>query len=242
MEIPDNALCLSTRGIRATFRGWAMKCRIAILSGLVLLLSLGGVSLAGPAPTAPVSPSPPDDYVLGVSDQIEVNVFGEPDLSRTVTIKPDGVVALPLINQVRAAGKTVAQLEAELTRMYAKYLRAPSVSIIVRQFRMHRIYVMGEVSKPGRYDLTDDMTVLDALTLAGGPNDKANLDGLQLGRMENGKSKTIPIKADQLLQGKDGSRNLKLQNGDLLYIPRRGMTLLEILQQIGFVRAILGLF
>jgi polysaccharide biosynthesis/export protein len=226
-----------------------MACRIAILSGLIVLASFGGVSLAStaapappPAAPTPAPPSPPDNYVLGAGDQIEVNVFGEPDLSRTVTIKPDGVVALPLINQVKAGGKTAAQLEVELTKLYARFLRAPSVSVIVRQFRMHRVYVMGEVAKPGRYDLTDDMTVLDALTAAGGATDKGNLDGMQLARVENGKSKSIPIKMSQVIQGKDPVQNVKLQNGDLLYVPRRGMNFMEILQNIGVLRMILGLF
>ena len=217
---------------------------IAILSGLVLLASLGGVSLAAPAATSPAPrdaapPSPPDNYVLAAGDQIEVNVFGEPDLSRTVTIKPDGIVALPLINQVKASGKTAAQLEAELTKLYARFLRAPSVSIIVRQFRMHRVYVMGEVQRPGRYDITDDTSVLDALTAAGGTTDRANLDAVQLSRVEDGKSKAIPIKMSQVVQGKDPAQNVKLKNGDLLYVPRRGMTILEILQNILSLRGIL---
>ena len=219
-----------------------MPRRIALLFGLLLVTSLIRSVAAAPLASAPApkaSPAAPDNYVLAPGDQIEIAIFGEPDLTRTVAIKPDGVIALPLVNQVKASGKTAAQLEAELTRLDAKYLRKPSISIIVRQFRMDRVYVMGEVSKPGRYDLTDDMTVLDALTLAGGPTDKGNLDGLQVGRVENGKTKTIPIKGAQLIQGKDGAKNLSLQNGDLVFVPRRGMNLLDILQQIGLLRSVL---
>ena len=178
--------------------------------------------------------------MLGAGDQIEVNVFGEPDLSRTVTIKTDGIIALPLINQVKAAGKTAAQLEGDLTRMYGKYLKAPSVSVLVRQFRMNPVYVMGEVSKPGRYDLTHEMTFLDALTVAGGATEKANLDGAQIVRVENGKSKPIPVKANQMIQGKDATQNLKLQSGDLVYVPQRGMGLMDILRNIGILRSIIG--
>lgn len=224
-----------------------MQCRLPLVFGVLLVASLiGGATAAplaaSPAPATPgpkASPAAPDHYVLATGDQIEVTIFGEPDLSRTVSIKPDGVIALPLVNQVKASGKTAAQLEAELTRLYSKYLRNPSISVIVRQFRMDRVYVMGEVSKPGRYDLTDDMTVLDALTLAGGPTDKGNLDGLQVSRMVNGKSKAIPIKAGQVIQGTDMTKNLKLQNGDLVYVPRRGMNFLDVLQQIGFLRSVL---
>jgi polysaccharide export outer membrane protein len=216
-----------------------------MISALLLVISLVGGSTVGAAPTPSSPPTAtdlgaPDNYVLGPGDQIEINVFGEPDLTRTVTIKPDGVVALPLVGGVSAAGKTAAQLETELTKLYSKYLRAPSVSVLVRQFQMNHIYVMGEVSKPGRYDLTDRMTILDALTLAGGSTEKGNLDGLQLVRVENGKSKAIPIKANQMIQGKNDSQNLKLQNGDLVYIPRRGMNLMDILNSIGILRGVLG--
>lgn len=223
------------------------RLRAALLLGTLLVAGLSPGTIAAPLPASPgsapsapkTSPAAPDNYILAAGDQIEITVFGEPDLTRTVSIKPDGVIALPLIDQVKASGKTAAQLEAELARLYSRYLKKPSISVIVRQFRMNRVYVMGEVAKPGRYDLSDDMTLLDALTLAGGPTDKGNLDALQVGRMENGKSKAIPIKAEQLIQAKGGAKDLKLQNGDLIYVPRRGMNFLEVLQQIGFFRAIL---
>jgi polysaccharide biosynthesis/export protein len=218
-----------------------MKRSLVLLSVMLLVVSVVDGSTAAPAPPPQTNPAVPDNYVIGPGDQIEVNVFGEPDLTRTVTIKPDGIIALPLINQVTAAGKTAAQLEAELTRLYSKYLKNPSISVLVRQFRTNPIYVMGEVSKPGRYDLTYEMTFLDALTLAGGGTDKANLDGAQLVRVENGKSKTIPIKANQMIQGKAATPNLKLQPGDLVYVPRRGLGIMDILNNIGILRMILGL-
>jgi polysaccharide biosynthesis/export protein len=222
-----------------------MKARIATLSVLVLLIAgLADCSTAAAPPPPPATSTPnttPDNYVLGNGDQIEIDVLGEPDLSRTVTIKPDGIISLPLINQVKVVGKTVSQLEAELVRMYSKYLKAPTVSVLVRQFRVNPIYVMGEVSKPGRYDLTYEMTFLDALTLAGGATGKANLDGAQIVRVENGKSKAIPIKANQVIQGKEATQNLKLQSGDLIYVPQRGMGIMDILNNIGLLRLILGL-
>ena len=222
-----------------------MKAGIATLSVLVLLIaSLADCSTAAappPPPATSTSTTTPDNYVLGNGDQIEIDVLGEPDLSRTVTIKPDGIISLPLINQVKVMGKTVSQLEAELVRMYSKYLKAPTVSVLVRQFRVNPIYVMGEVSKPGRYDLTYEMTFLDALTLAGGATGKANLDGAQIVRVENGKSKAIPIKANQVIQGKEATQNLKLQSGDLIYVPQRGMGIMDILNNIGLLRLILGL-
>ena len=218
-----------------------MNPKVTILVALVLIVALGDASTAAPAPAASAAPAVPDNYILGPGDQIEINVFGEPDLSRIVAIKPDGVIALPLVNQVTAAGKTAPQLEAELTRMYAKFLKAPSISVLVRQFRMTPIYVMGEVAKPGRYDLTYEMTFLDALTIAGGATDKANLDGAQLVRFENGKSQATLLKANQMIQGKDATPNVKLHPGDLIYVPKRGLGIMDILNNVGILRVVLGL-
>jgi polysaccharide export outer membrane protein len=219
-----------------------MGPRAAARLGVCLVaLLLATAASAGPPPSSAPPSAAPDTYVLGPGDQIEVTVYGEPDLTRTVTIKPDGVIALPLINQVKAAGKTAAQLEADLTRLYARYLKSPSVSVLVRQFQPDHVYVMGEVAKPGRYDLTNGMTLLDALTLAGGGTDHANLGGVQVVRHVNGKSTSIPVKADQLLQGKNNAPNLPLENNDLVYVPRRGLTLLDILHEIGILRGVLGI-
>lgn len=222
-----------------------MKRTIAVLSALltVACLGVGAAAALAPANRAPAAPpAAPANYVLGPGDQIEITVFGAPDLSRTVTITPDGNIQLPLINDVHAAGKTAAQLEAELTTRYARYLKAPSVSISVLQFHhANHIYVMGEVAKPGRYDLLGKMTVLDALSLAGGATDKANLDGTHVARVENGKGKAIPVKVNQLIQGKDPAQNIELQSGDLIYVPPRGLSLMDILRTIGSLLSIVGL-
>lgn len=217
--------------------------RRIISTASVFLLVLHVIAGAAAAPsTGPVPPTavPPANYVLGAGDQVEITVFGQPDLTTTATIRPDGMIALPLVKEVKAAGKTAPQLEAELTGLYRKYLKTPSISIAVRQFQMNHIYVMGEVAKPGRYDLTDNMTVLDALTLAGGTTDMANLDGTHIARKEDGKSKAIAVKMNQVMLGKDAAQNLKLENGDLVYIPRRGLNLLDILRNIGILRSVVG--
>jgi len=214
---------------------------LSSLSVVLLILQL--LPSAAAAPPASPTPSPsnaPENYVLGPGDQVEIVVFGQPDLTTMATIRPDGMIALPLVRQVKAAGKTAGQLETELTLLYKKYLKSPSVSVSVKQFSMNHIYIMGEVAKPGRYDLTDNMTVLDALTLAGGSTNMANLDGTHISRTENGKSAAIPVKVKQLIQGTDAKQNLKLQTGDLIYVPRRGLNLMDILNNIGILRNVVG--
>lgn len=126
-----------------------MRSIITTLSTVLLVLNMTTGALAAPSTGPAAAPAvAPDNYVLGAGDQIEVTVFGQPDLTTTAAIRPDGMIALPLVKEVKAAGKTAAQLETVLTRLYGKYLRAPSISIAVRQFRMNHIYVMGEIVKP----------------------------------------------------------------------------------------------
>jgi len=218
-----------------------MRCVVSSVSVLILVLQVLPAVAAAPSPGAvPPAPPAPENYVLGPGDQLEIIVSGQPDLTTTAAIRPDGMIALPLVGQVKAAGKTAGQLQTELTLLYKKYLKSPSVSVSVKQFLMNHVYVMGEVAKPGRYDLTDNMTVLDALTLAGGSTDMANLDGTHISRTESGKSRAIPVKVKQLIQGKDATQNVKLQTGDLIYIPRRGLNLMDILRNIGILRNAVG--
>jgi polysaccharide biosynthesis/export protein len=374
---------------------------IMVLAACVLLVNFGERASGAPAPSS--RPTVPETYVLGPGDSIEITVYGESDLSHTVTIKPDGTIALALINEVKAAGKTTAQLENELAKMYSKYLKTPSVSVVVSAFRVDHIYLLGQVGKPGDYplkenvgifellsqaggptsradlakaviirgktetikvdllnaiaknqppnvkllagdvlfipetdrrivalgevgrpgaydllegqrisellaaaggptkkagltkafimrdgaqvpvdlkrvlagdaeanmalkpgdmvvvpenkdkiailgsvaapgpyDLSENMNLIDALALAGGPTEKANLAQMQVVRYENGKATVIKVKADQAIQGKDASQNIKLQTGDVLYVPVKGPGFLDILGILGGIRGILG--
>jgi protein involved in polysaccharide export with SLBB domain len=103
-----------------------------------------------------------------------------------------------------------------------------------------RVLVMGTVAKPGPYDYAENMTIIDAIAAAGGSTDKSNLRGVQVVRAVNGKEQNIPVKADLAMNGKDLSQNIKLQSGDLVYVPQRGMNLLEIINTLGIFRWMLG--
>ncbi len=375
----------------------------AALCVCMMLLGLWGRASGAPAPSGPPRSVAPASYLLGPGDEIDVQVFGDSDLSRVITIKPDGTIALPLINEVRAAGKTTGQLETDLVKMYSKYVKQPLVTVVVRALRVDRVYLLGQVARPGDYqlrpnlnifellasaggptnradlskaviirgktetikldlvdafvknqppavnlldgdtiyipetdrsmvalgqvnrpgsysllegqrlsdllaatgglspkagmtkafvmrngqqmpvdlkrvlegdvdaniplkagdmlivpeskervvvlgavgragpyDLTENMTLIDALATAGGPTDKANLAGAQLVRLENGKPKATLLKADQVMQGKNLDGNVKLRDGDLIYVPERGMNFLEVISTLGLFRALFG--
>ena len=155
-------------------------------------------------------------YILAAEDVLEVVVFGNADVSRTVTIRPDGMISLPLIGEVAAAGLTPEQLRRQLAQLFASYLRNPQVAVIVREFHKVRVSVVGEVSKPGVYELAQGATVLDALATAGGLAPDA---GLGEARLIRGQDPAVIIDLERLLLRGELALNLPLAPGDALVIP-----------------------
>ncbi len=180
---------------------------LAVLLVAGLVGGLGGAALGAPGGQ--------DAYVLGPGDTLEITVFGDPDLSRTVTIKPDGTITLPLIGEVKAAGKTTSQLTTELVNLYRKYLKSPSISVVVREFRVDRIYILGQVNKPGEYQVPPGVGILELLASAGGPTNRADLTKAVIIR---GSREVIQL---NLLEAFVRSKNpdVKLQSGDVLFVP-----------------------
>lgn len=178
-----------------------------VLVGAVLVL------LAAALPT--LGQSPEAGYVLGPGDTIEILFFGDADLTRTVTVKPDGTIALPLIGEVSAAGNTTSQLAGLLVKLYSKYKKSPSISVAIREFRVDRIYILGQVHRPGEYQIRLGLGILELLASAGGPTTRADLRKSVVIR---GKTETIPL---DLLEAfaKNKSPDVKLMPGDVLYLP-----------------------
>ena len=125
-----------------------MNLRVPTLLALLLAGSLVAGLSAG-AMGAAVK----EGYTLRPGDTIDIVVVGDQDLSRAVTIKPEGTIDLPLVGEVTAAGKTTSQLAADLTKRYSRYLVAPSITVAVREFRVDRIYVLGQVNRPGEFQI-----------------------------------------------------------------------------------------
>lgn len=167
------------------------------------------------ATSHPVALAQPQPYILGPGDIIEVLVFGNPDLSRVVTIRPDGVISLPLIGEVAAAGLTPEQLRGRLTERLARYVRDAQVTVIVREFRRVRVSVLGQVTRPGVYDLPQGATVLDALAAAQGLTPEA---GLAEARLIRGEDAPIVIDLERLLRG-EIDVNRRLEDGDAVVVP-----------------------
>ncbi len=191
------------------------RSSIYIANVVWLLVCIMSVSLPYAAGAPATRPAPPENYVLGPGDQLEVTVYGEPDLSRGVTIKPDGSIALSLIGEIKASGKTTGQLEGELTKLYSKYLKSPSISVVVHELRIDRVYLLGQIKQPGEIQLRPNARILELLATAGGPTNRADLAKAVVIR---GKTETIKLDLVSAL-AKNQDPDVKLLPGDVLFIP-----------------------
>lgn len=159
------------------------------------------------------------NYVIGGQDVLDINVWKEAELTRTVPVRPDGKISLPLLNDVQASGLTPTQLAQELTENLKKYVTNPQVTVIVTQINSQRIYILGEVSRAGAYPLLPDMTILQGLSSAGGFTQFANLKKIYMLRTENGKQVKYPFNYKDVISGKAQDENLTLKAGDTIVVP-----------------------
>lgn len=199
-----------------------MKRTITILIVTTCLLGTAVVAQNSPAKDAgaPKQPTPQASptYVIGPEDTLYVNVWKEPDLTATLPVRADGMISLPLLNDVQAAGLTPMQLAVSITDKLKKYVADPRVTVTVTQMNSQRIYVTGEVSHSGAMTLTPDMTVLQALSSAGFTQ-FANTKGIYVLRSENGAQKKYPVNYKKLIKGEDSASNILLKPGDTIVVP-----------------------
>jgi polysaccharide export outer membrane protein len=166
------------------------------------------------------APAQQPAYRIGVDDVLNISVWQEPDLSRTVPVRPDGKISLPLVGDVTAAGKTAMELQGELKLGLTKFVRNPELTVIVADIRSRRINVIGQVSKPGTFPLTQSMGVLEALAAAGGLRDFAKKKDIYVLRMSpDGKRQRLSYAYENVLKGKTGSNELMLQPRDTVVVP-----------------------
>ena len=173
----------------------------------------------------PASEAPPPvsqvnnaSYIIGGDDVLAVHVWKEPDLTSTLPVRADGMISLPLLNDVKAAGLTPMQLAADITERLKKYLSDPRVTVTVTQMNSQRIYAMGEVLHPGTINLLPNMTVLQALASCGFTQ-FANTKGIYVLRNDNGAQKKIPVPYKKLIKGEAMDQNIVLKPGDTIVVP-----------------------
>lgn len=159
------------------------------------------------------------NYVIGAQDVLDISVWKEPDLSRSVPVRPDGKISLPLLNDVQAAGLTPSELTVQITAGLNKFMNNPQVTVIVSQINSQRIYILGEVARPGAFALLPGMTVLQALSDAGGLTPFANSKKIYVMRDQNGKRDKLLFNYKEVLDGKRAEQNVDLKAGDTIVVP-----------------------
>lgn len=193
-----------------------------------MLLSLITASLFSVAPAAESTPpakeetplvADPGGYKIGIADVLEVLVWKEPDLTRTVDVRLDGRVTFPLLDDIQAAGLTTFQLKNIIQKKLGDFVESPSVTITLKASGSQKFYILGEVAKTGEYTLVKDLTVLQAFALAGGFTEWASKKEILLLRNENGSYKAFTVNYKDIANNKDISSNIPIRANDTIIVP-----------------------
>jgi polysaccharide biosynthesis/export protein len=159
------------------------------------------------------------NYLIGAEDVLTIDVWKEPEISRTVPVRPDGKISLPLLSDVQATGLGPTQLASQIQEQLRKILVNPQVTVIVTQINSQRIYILGEVTRGGTYPLLPNMTVLQALAGAGAFTQFANLKKIYIMRSENGQQVMLPFQYKEVVNGHKPEQNVHLKAGDTIVVP-----------------------
>jgi len=198
-----------------------------LLSGLVSAQTAPAVANSGsaPAPTAPPANASggkahDDGFVIGNDDVLAINVWNEPNISRSIPVRSDGKISLPLVGEVQAAGRTPLKLEQDIATRLKSYIAEPEVTVIVQQINSQKFNILGQVVRPGSFVITNSATVLDAIALAGGFRDFAKQKNIYVLRQNPDGSQTrLPFNYKDVVKGKNSEQNVKLQPRDTIVVP-----------------------
>ena len=157
-------------------------------------------------------------YVIRPNDVLSITVWKEPSLSATLPVRPDGMISMPLLNDVQAAGSTPMKLAETIAEKLTTFIRDPQVSIVMTEVNSQRVYLLGEVAKPGPVPLLPDLTVLQAISTAGGLSQFADAKKIYVLRTEAGAQRKIAFNYKQALKG-ESSQNISLRAGDTIVVP-----------------------
>ena len=159
------------------------------------------------------------DYIIGPGDSLHISVWKNEDLTKLLTVLPDGKISFPLIGDVMAEGKTVAQLRKELKGRISRFVPDPVLSVLVQQVNSMLIYVVGKVNNPGRFILNCNIKVLHGLALAGGLNPFAERNKIKIFREEGDNTRIFHFRHDSVSTGKNMEQNIRLKRGDVIVVP-----------------------
>ena len=205
------------------YRGRVNSLVVSLMVGVVVVLLSACAEIPREA-LEEVNRPLAKEFFLGPEDVVEVTVWRNQDLSRTVVVRPDGMISLPLIGDVQASGLTAAQVSERISKRLSEFKENPSVSVSVKEINSYFIYVVGEVVRPGKYPLKSYATVLQAISLAGGFTQYASKNKMAV--IRSAKNSTggdrqvrIPVRYDDLVMGKGEVGNFRLLTGDTIVVP-----------------------
>jgi polysaccharide biosynthesis/export protein len=159
-------------------------------------------------------------FVIGNDDVLAINVWKEPDISRSIPVRSDGKISLPLVGEVQAAGLTPLSLEKEIASRLKNYISEPEVTVIVQQINSQKFNILGQVNRPGTFVIANSLTVLDAIALAGGFRDFAKQKSIYVLRQNaDGTQTRIPFNYKEVVKGQNPTQNIKLQPRDTIVVP-----------------------
>lgn len=200
-------------------RAWAQACQSVVPEG-----TNGNGDGSGPPPASAIGTRAtflvehPPDYVIGADDILSVRFWREDSMTADVVVRPDGKITLPLINDIQAAGLTPRDLCLAVTEAAKKFLEAPTVAVLVKEIKSRKVYITGQVPKPGQYEMTGPMTVVQLITLAGGVAEFADRKNILVIRTEAGKKIPYKVNYDDISKGKNLRQDIPLRPGDLIIV------------------------
>ena len=191
--------------------------------GMLMMLTLAGASplALSASPPTPVRAVPPDTaYTVKPGDLLAISVWKEPDLQGPVLVRPDGAFSFPLAGQMDARGKTVQELQQMVTEKLRKFISDPVVTVSVQEIKGNKVYVIGQVNKPGDFVVNPRVDVMQALSMAGGTTPFAALgDIMILRRTDGGQQQALPFRYTEVVRGRNLDQNITLQAGDVVVVP-----------------------
>lgn len=163
----------------------------------------------------------PDQYIIGEGDVLQVSVWKEPDASVPgMVVRADGKITLPFVKEITVSGLTAAQAEEMIAAKLKPFITDPDVTLVVREVHSKKIYLIGAVRRTGAVEMSHPMTVLQALTEAGGPNDFAKKKNIYILRMSNGKQVRLPFNYEAVIRGEQAEQNYWLMPNDMVVVPQ----------------------
>jgi polysaccharide export outer membrane protein len=203
----------------------AVLFRTFLFITFLTITMLTSTAYAQDAPAAghgsQAAPDKPHDnsFVIGNDDVLAINVWKEPDISRSIPVRSDGKISLPLVGEVQAAGLTPLALEKDIAEKLKSFISEPEVTVMVQQINSQKFNILGQVARPGTYVIANSPTVLDAIALAGGFRDFAKQKSITVLRQGAGGEARLHFNYKDVSQGKNMAQNIKLQPGDTIIVP-----------------------